>query len=150
MLNLPGGIPEEGRPVTIKVRYRGPGGVPHVRSVDALMLPVSEVEELAARRASQAVNPEQPPQLPEGLEYVIQFLARSLRDAGNPAELLCADPRDLQLLRDGLTGPQYKALLLEYRAMMRTDYPEVVTKDDVADLEAQARDFSSDDQTARA
>ena len=114
------------------------------------MLPVSEVEDLAARRAAQVVNPEQPPQLPEGLEYVVQFLARSLRDAGNPAELLCADPRDLQLLRDGLAGPQYKALLLEYRAMMRTEYPDIVTKDDAADLEAQARDFSSDDQTARA
>ena len=151
MLTLPGGVPEQGRPIALRLRYRGPGGVPHTREVAAIMLPISDVEELAARRAAQAPTldadgkPEQP-QLSEGGEYVVQFLARCLRDPGNPAEHLCSDPRDLQALRDGLVGPQYRALLLEYRSMMQTEYPEVVTEGDVADMEGQARDFSASDQ----
>ena len=158
MLNLPGGNPQQGREISFKLRYRGPGGVPYVREVAALMLPLSDVEELAARRAAQAVaqgTPGQdgaepvPPQLSEGGEYVVQFLARCLRDPGNPAELLCSEPRDMQALRDGLVGPQYRALLEEYRDMMLTEYPDPVTKADVADMEAEARDFSGGDQPAR-
>lgn len=148
MLTLPGGVPEQGRPISLRLRYRGPGGVPHTREVSAFMLPVSEPEELAARRAAQAQPAVAPggepvaPQLPEGLEYVVQFLSRSLRDPGNPAEHLCSDPRDLQALRDGLVGPQYTALLRAYRSMMADEYPEVVTEDDVEDMTKQARDFS--------
>jgi len=154
MLTLPGGVPEQGRPIPLRLRYRGPGGVPHTREVAALMLPISDVEELAARRAAQAPTLDAdgkpvPSQLSEGGEYVVQFLARCLRDPGNPAEHLCTQPADLQALRDGLVGPQYRALLLEYRSMMQTEYPEVVTQGDVEDMEAQARDFSAGDAPAR-
>ena len=109
MLTLPGGNPEQGRPIALRLRYRGPGGVPHTREVAALMLPISDVEELAARRAAQAPTLDadgkpEPSQLSEGGEYVVQFLARCLRDPGNPAEHLCSDPRDLQALREGAVG----------------------------------------------
>lgn len=158
MLLLPGGIPEQGRAVTLRLRYRGPGGVPSVRDVEAVMLPISEVEELQVRRAAQlavAAAPKAageappPPALPEGGEYTVRFLQACLRDQGDLSKRLVEDETDLRALRDGLVGPQYERLLGEYKKLIDQEYPPVVTKADADALEAQARDFSASDQPAR-
>lgn len=139
LLEQPGGEIEEGREVRFRLRYRGPRDKrPRFREVTALLLPLSEVEQLQAQEAAQKTEGRQ---LTEGQEYVIQLLGLALRNPDNPAERFC-EPRDLQLLRDGLAAPQYKVLLDAYAQLIRNEYPDPVTPEHTKELEEQARDFS--------
>lgn len=143
------GVPEQGREVTIRLRHRGPAGVPTATDVPAVMLPLSEVEVATAERlARETVEGESPP-LPAGSEAVVRTLQACLRDPADLSKRLIEDERDLQALRDGLVGPQYQRLIDEYLALMATEYPEVVSEAAEKDMEAQARDFSPSDQPAR-
>ena len=146
LLTQPGGVSEQGRYVTLRLRHAGPGGVPQVRDVVAVMLPVSEVEAAQIQRLAEetAAKPDAP--LPGGSEYVIRLLQASLRDPGDLSKRYVEDETDLRALRAGLIGPQYKRLLDEYRELIATEYPDVVTEEDVRDLENEARDFSSSGQ----
>lgn len=143
MLEQPGGEVEEGREVRFRLRYRAKDKRPQTREVCAVMLPLSELEQQQAQEAAQKAEGRV---LPEGAEYVIQLLALSLRDPANPAERLCVEARELQLLRDGLVAVQYEQLLDEYKALIKNEYPGVVTEEDAAALEQQARDFSKGGQ----
>lgn len=140
LLEQPGGISEEGRPVQFRLRYSGKDGSPQVRDVCAVMLPVSEAEWAQAKAEAEKVEGRT---LPEGLEFIVRLLQASLRDPGDLSKRLIEDPRDLQLLRAGLVEPQYALLLEEYRQLLRTEYPLVPSKEQVAELERHSADFSS-------
>lgn len=142
LLTLPGGIPEQGREVVFRLRYRSAQGVPQVREVRAVMLPLSEEQMHQARQFAQ--NGEAP--LVEGQEYVVRLLAASLRDPGDLAKLLIEDETDLRDLRAGLVAPQFEWLLKEYKLLIEQEYPAVVTDEHAADLEGQARDFTKGGQ----
>lgn len=140
------GVPEQGRTVTIRLRHRGPAGVPTVSEVQAIMLPLSEVEvAIAAKLAQETAEGENPP-LPPGSEAVIRTLQACLRDPSDMSKRLIEDETDLRALRDGLVGVQYQRLLDEYLALIATEYPPVVTKDDEKAMEREARDFSDSGQ----
>lgn len=143
MLEAPGGETEEGQEVRFRLRYRGKDKRPRFREIVAVLLPLSEAEQQQAEEAARKVDGRV---LSEGQEYVVQLLGLSLRDPGNPAERLCAEARELQLLRDGLVAPQYKQLLDAYAALLRNEYPGVVTEEGAAEVEQQARDFSKGGQ----
>lgn len=149
LLKQPGGVSEQGREVVLKIRHAGPAGVPTVRDLAAVMLPMSEVEREAAERLAKetAAAPDAP--LPAASEAVIRVLQACLRDPGDLAKRLIEDERDLQALRDGLVGVQYQRLLTEYALMIDEEYPVVVSEDQEKELEKDARDFSPSDQPAR-
>lgn len=149
LLKQPGGVSEQGREITLKIRHAGPAGVPTVRDLAAVMLPMSEVERENAERLARetAAAPDAP--LPAASEAVIRVLQACLRDPGDPSKRLIEDERDLQALRDGLVGVQYARLLNEYALMIEGEYPVVVNEDQEKELEKDARDFSASDQPAR-
>ena len=149
LLKQPGGVSEQGREVTLTLRHAGPAGVPTVRELATVMLPISEVEREQVERLARETSSKEDAPLPAGSEAVIRLLQACLRDPGDLSKRLIEDERDLQALRDGLVGVQYQRLLDEYAALIREDYPEVVTKAQEQELEDQARDFSSSDQPAR-
>ena len=149
LLKQPGGVSEQGREVTITLRHAGPAGVPTVREMSVVMLPMSEVEREAAERLAKETAAQEDAPLPEHSEAVIRVLQACLRDPGDLSKRLIEDERDLQALRDGLVGVQYQRLLDEYATLIREDYPEVVSKEQEKELEADARDFSSSDPPAR-
>lgn len=149
LLSQPGGVHEQGREVTLRLRYRGSGGLPHQREVVGQMLPISEVEAVQIERAARQVVESDKAQLGFGEEYLIQLLRVSLRDPGDLSQPLIDDERDLQALRDGLVALQYPQIMEEYKALIRSEYPEVVTDGDEKKLEKDARDFSASDQPAR-
>ncbi len=140
LLAQPGGVAEQGREITLRLRVRGPGGVPTQRDLTVVLLPLSEVQ---MRRAAELARETaaQPGALPEGSELVIRVLQQSLRDPGDLGRPLVEDERDLAALRDGLVGVQYERLLQEYRALIDSEYPEHVSAADERDLAQQARDF---------
>ena len=149
LLELAGGVVEQGRAVTIKLRYRGPGNVPHVRDLHAVMFPVSEVEGKRIEAAAKLAAAEPNAPLPEGAEYVVLLMQASLRDPDDLSQPLLQTPGDLQALRAGLVAVQYDRLLEEYRALIDQEYPAVVTKRHEEELEKEARGFSLSDQPAR-
>lgn len=146
MLKQPGGVSEQGREVVLRLRHAGPAGVPTVRDLTAVMLPLSEVEREAAERLARETAAKPDAVLPEASEAVIRVLQASLRDQGDMTKLLIEDETDLQALRTGLVGVQYQRLLDEYKALIETEYPLVVSPKDEAAMEREARDFSSGDQ----
>jgi hypothetical protein len=139
LLEMPGGIAEQGREVSFRLRYSGKDGAPLVRDVTAMMLPLSQPEieqaEAAARKAEGRV-------LLERDEFTIRILQAMLRDTADPSKHLIEDEADLRLLRAGLVPPQYRALLAEYELLMATEYPEQVTEQDAEQLEKDAAGFS--------
>lgn len=139
LLKLPGGVHEQGRAVRFTLRYMD-GKIPAQREVEAIMLPVSEVETHRAQVAARDAAAQDGAQLPEPLEFVVQFMARALRDPGDLAAHLIEDPRDMQALRDGLVAPQYAQLTAEYRGMMASEYGDPTAADE-ADLKREAADF---------
>lgn len=152
LLTQPGGVPEQGREVKFSLRYTS-GRVPSTREVTAYMLPLSdrdwaEVERLTADALTEGQTADGDPipprsNLPRGAEYVIQFLRLCLRDPGDLGARLCDDERDVQALRDGLVGPQHPWFVAEYRKLMASEYPGLVTEKDAAELHKEAADFSA-------
>ena len=149
MLNQPGGISEQGRRVVLRLRYTGKGSEPQVRDVAAVMLPISEVDyrSLEQLATETAAKPDAP--LSAGNELVVRLLQACLRDPGDLSKRLIEDETDLRALRHGLVSPQYAKLIEEYKALIATEYPDVVTQEDADGLEREARDFSGSDQPAR-
>lgn len=145
LLTQPGGIALEGRPVTLRLMYKGPDGTPHTKELAAQMLPLSQVEIERAKAAAQKAEGRE---LVEVDEYAIRILQASLRDPADLSRLLIEDETDLRALRMGLVPLQYPALLDEYRQLIESEYPELVTKKDVAEMEGEARDFSKGGQPA--
>jgi len=142
LLKLPGGVAEQGRRVILRLRYQAPDGAPSVRDLEAVLLPVSEVEAHQVQRAAELAAQEKDAPLPPGGEYVIRFLAASLRDPGDLSRRLVEDETDMRALRTGLAAPAFEGLLAEYRRLIADEYPAVVTTGDAAALEDEARDFS--------
>lgn len=142
LLKLPGGVAEQGRRVILRLRYQAPGGAPSVRDLEAVMLPVSEVEAHQVQLAADAAARAKDAPLPAGGEFVVRFLQASLRDPGDLSKRLVEDETDLRALRTGLAAPAFQGLLDEYKRLIEEEYPAVVTAGDAADLEAEARDFS--------
>jgi len=149
LLKQPCGVSEQGRVIVLKLRHPGPAGVPTVTDLPAVMLPMSEVERENAERLARETAADKDAPLPEASEAVIRVLQACLRAPGDLAKRLIEDERDLQALRDGLVGVQYQRLLDEYKALIATEYPLVVSEKDEKDLEAQARGFTASDQPAR-
>lgn len=147
-LKLAGGIPEQGRPVTFRVRYAGPDNVPYLKDVQGQLLPVSEAELAATQRAAAQYCATPNASLPQGEEELVRLLQASLRDCDDPRIHLIEDETDLAALRAGLVAPQYDRLLAEYRALIEQQYPLHPDDDDVAEAEKDARDFSHGDQPA--
>ena len=149
MLTLPGGIPEQGREITIKIRYLGQGNVPYVRDIVGQLYPLSPVDALACERRAQVKAAEEKAPLTVADEYVIQVLAASLRDPSDLAQLLVEDERDKNVLRAGLVAPQYDEIMSAYKALIAQEYPGLVTEEDEKDMGEEARGFSASDQPAR-
>ena len=159
LLTQPGGIAEQGMDVEIRLRYLGPGGIPHVRDVAAVMHPIAEGDlqrcaTLARAARAPTVDPDGKPVPPlsglgQGPEELIQLLRISLRDPSDLSRLLIEDERDMAVLRSGLVGPQYDTLWAKYRQLIRQEYPDIVTDKDVKDLENEARLFTKSDQPVR-
>lgn len=143
LLQMAGGIHEQGREITFRLRYTGKDGVPQVRDVTGVLFPLSEEE---MQKAQEEADDPKGRTLPAGEEFVIRMLAVNLRDPSDLSKRLIEDPRDMALLRAGLVAPQYAWLLAEYRQLIEQEYPDVVTDKDAADLESQARVFSKGDQ----
>lgn len=141
LLKLPGGIYEQGRPVRFDLRYLD-GKIPSTRQVDAVMLPVSEVDIYRVKRAAQEAAAAKDAPLPEPLEYIVRFLQASLRDPGDLGARLIEDETDLQALRTGLAGPQYSRLTAEYQQLIETEYPEQVDGKNEEELRREAEGFS--------
>lgn len=148
MLKQPGGVSEQGHELELRLRYRGAQGVPCTRTVSMVLLPVSEAGVLAAQRAAQEAASKPDARLPEGGEFVLRLLQQSARDPGDLSKPLIEDARDLQALADGLVGPQYSWIASEYRKLIATEYPDLVTKSEADALEEEARAFSDGDQPA--
>lgn len=147
LLKMPGGEHEEGRPIKLTLRYND-GRVPSTREIDAVMLPVSEVDIHRIQRQAAAAAALEDAPLPESEEYAVRFLQASLRDAGDIGARLIEDENDLQALRVGLVGRQYTDLLEEYKTLMRTEYPDAPTKGDEEALRRGAEGFTSAPQGA--
>ncbi len=156
LLTQPGGVSEQGKEITFSLRYLA-GRVPSTREVTAYMLPLSERDWAdVARLTDEALVPEVkdgetlPPasNLSRDTEFVIQFLRVCLRDPGDLSARLVEDPRDVQALRDGLVGPQYPQFGKQYRALMASEYKDLVPAADADKLHTEARDFSSSGRSA--
>ena len=145
LLKQPGGVSEEGREVTIRLRHTV-AGVPTVTDLPAVMLPMSEVERVAAEKLAEETAAEADAPLPAANEAVIRVLQVCLREPGDLGKRLIEDKRDLQALREGLVGVQYQRLIDEYAALIAQEYPLVPSEDEEKDMEGQARDFSASDQ----
>lgn len=149
LLKQPGGVSEQGREVTITLRHPGPAGVPTVRELATVMLPISEVELRQAERLAAETAARDDAPLSAAAEALIRLLQASLRDPGDLSKRLIEDETDLQALRNGLVGVQYQRLIDEYNALIAEEYPPVVSKEQEKKLEAEARDFSDSDPPAR-
>jgi hypothetical protein len=141
LLKLPGGVHEQGRRIKFPLRYLE-GRVPATREVEAVMLPLSEVDIHRVTQAAKAAAAEKDASLPESLEYVCRFLQASLRDPGDMSTRLIEDENDLQALRGGLVGRQYVDLPREYEELLATEYPAAPTDEDEEALRTEAGGFS--------
>jgi hypothetical protein len=139
LLTLTDGVHEQGRPVKFTMRYKGPDGLPAQRPVQAVMLPVSEPE-IAKITEAAAGN---------SLEFVLLSMRACLRDPKDLRAPLIETAEDLQALRDGLVGPQYRWLGEQYQELLRSEYPDIVTAPAVAELKKDADGFSSGVQAAQ-
>lgn len=146
LLKLPGGVHEQGRRIKFTLRYLD-GQIPAQRSVEAVMLPVSEVDIHRIQRAARDAAAKEGAALPESLEYTVRFLQASLRDAGDMSARLIEDENDLQALRVGLAAPQFTSIIAEYTKLMATEYPPAPTQEDEEELEREAADFSGGAQS---
>ena len=145
LLEMPGGVYQQGRAVKLRVLYADRSGVPMVRDLDAVMMPVSEKGRAAATEAaSKAVAAGEG--LPQGAEEVLQLMRASLRDPADLARGLIEDETDLRALRSGLIGAQYDRLLDEYQRLISDEYPENPTPEEERRMEEEARGFSRGDQ----
>jgi hypothetical protein len=138
LLTLEGGVAEQGRPITFTLRYLQ-NGQPMQRQVQAVMFPVGE----PAIRRIGAESETADKGLDQALEWTIRFLQASLRDPADLSKLLVEDEADMQALREGLVAVQYGWFGKEYQALMDSEYPDLVTKEDTERLRKEAEDFSS-------
>ena len=145
LLEMPGGVHEQGAEHSLRVLYSARDGVPMVRDVVAVIMPVSEKGMTAAREAA-AKAVAAGAGLPQGIEEVLQLMRVSLRDPGDLAKPLLDDETDMRLLRDGLIGSQYDQFLAAYQALIVTEYADNPTPEEERQLEAEARDFSGGGQ----
>ena len=145
LLEQPGGVHEQGAEYTLRVLYSGAGGVPMVRDVAAVIMPVSEkARNEATEAAAKAVAAREG--LPQGPEEVLQLMRLSLRDPSDLAKPLIEDETDLRLMRNGLIGAQYDRFLEAYQQLIDTEYQDNPTPEQERQLEAEARGFSGGDR----
>lgn len=123
--------------------------------IKAILLPVSSSDRAAARRDAQTYLRSLPEYAeredPQGLgkvvppipaavldeEFLLKFLAYALHQEDNALAKLVPGP-DYPLLRAGLTIEQVVWLHKRYDKYIEAQYPEMVTAQDMGELERQA------------
>lgn len=144
-----GGTAKTGRTVPLTLAIPDPKtGLPREESASVLLLPVDEVHKaIAINRAQAYVVSQQDlgtaPALAD--ELVLQFLCVAMR-APDDARQAFVDSDNIAIFRETVIGEQLAYLTREYKTMVRSEYSELVSPEDVAALKAEAKETFTDGQ----
>lgn len=131
-----------GRPVKLQLMSVDKSGNPVSRMVEATILPLSEAERCKTIREAREYIDNNPETCgPFDVELQVSQVAAFLRDA-ECVRVRFATSDEIEALRGGLTFAQVQWLMEEYRAHLADQYPELLTKEDVAETKKDAEDFS--------
>lgn len=142
LLSQKGGIPETGRPVRFQLRVKHKDGSTVRHWAEALLLPVSEADRAGANAAAAdfCAGADSGPELAD--EKVYRFLQKALRDPEAPAQLFVRND-EMEAFRAGVTRDQVDWLYGEYKALIKSEYPELITRDQEKKLGEEAEDFTT-------
>lgn len=142
LLAQKGGIPETGRPVRFQLRVVQKDGTTVRHWAEALLLPVSEADRAAANAAAAdfCAGTDGGPDLAD--EKVYRFLQKALRDPDAPVNLFVRND-EMAAFRAGVTRDQVDWLYGEYKALLKAEYPEIITRTQEKQLEEDAQDFTT-------
>lgn len=137
-----GGVAMTGRRVKFVLALPAKdGGAPTAEEAEATLFPVSEARAARAIRAAEAYCAGRQdfgdaPLLAR--EAYLRLLVEAMRDSGDARKAFC-EADHVDTLRDSLVYEQIVYLLGEYAALIRAEYPEVVTREDVDGMKAEAK-----------
>lgn len=145
ILMMKGGTPETGRPVRFQLRQKQKSGAFTRVWAEAQLLPVT-VSEVAEVHAAVAEHLAEHPGANKEDEINIRFLAKALHDSKRN-HLKFVETDQVDKFAGAIVMEQVAVLILEYKLMLREQYPECwATQKEKEEAEQQAEDFSDDGQ----
>lgn len=145
LLKREGGVPLTGRKVRFHLVASDKERTLREVQVEAVLLPVSEESRLDALQEARTYCAEQKRPDDFYVESDLRVLVRALRDPDDLRKQFCLNA-DLHLLRQGLVQRVMSWLVKEYDKLLREQYPETLSKEEFAALEAESKDFSEGGQ----
>lgn len=131
-----GGVPETGRLIKFQFRTKDKQGQTHRIWCEAMMLPLSEVERAEAESAARS-HCEKNAQFILGDETAYRKVQKFLRDPEDLRVHFFLE-KELEQIRSGLVFRQVQWLLDEYNQHIEEEYPEVLSKQQEAEVEEDA------------
>lgn len=123
-------------------------GFPREESASVLLLPVGEARKAIAISHAHAYIASQQdlgtaPALAD--ELTLQFLVAAMHNPDDARQLF-VDDSNIAVFREAIVGEQMAYLVREYKTMIRSEFPELVSPEDVAALKAEAKSVFPDGQ----
>ena len=137
-----GGVAMTGRRVKFVLALPAKdGGAPTSEEASATLFPVSEARAARAIRAAETYCTSRQdfgdaPLLAR--EANLRFLCEALRDSDD-ARKAFVEADHVDTLRESLVYEQLVFLLAEYAALIQAEYPEIITREDVDGMKAEAK-----------
>ncbi len=148
-----GGTPLTGHRVRFQLLSRNSDGQQTIEQVEVMLFPVdtkiqadaaAEAREFAfdlddkGNRANPNVDPD--------VETTWRFLLRTMRDPEAPSQAW-ATVKDLARLKSGLVQEQVLYLRQQYQHMLRLNYPELCSEEELRQMRCEANDAFSSGQS---